>query len=87
VCWNATTAVYRARRGRRPGTTMRRHGGVRRRVWRRCHTAGMVVVFLGHPLRRWGRWSGAIGCGIAKVVGVEGLGGDAREVTVGGGER
>jgi hypothetical protein len=47
----------------------------------------MVVVFLGHPLRRWGRWSGAIGCGIAKVVGVEGLGGDAREVTVGGGER
>jgi hypothetical protein len=42
-------------------------------------------MFLGHPLRRWGRWSGAVGCGIAKVVGVEGLGGDAREVAVGGG--
>lgn len=58
-----------------------------RKVWRRCHTAGVVVVFLGHPLRRWGRWSGAIGCGIAKVVAVEGLGSDAREVTVGGGKR
>jgi hypothetical protein len=45
----------------------------------------VVVVLLGHPLRRWGRWSGAVGCGIAKVVGVEGLGGDAREVAVGGG--
>jgi hypothetical protein len=45
VCRNATTAVYRVRCGRRPGTTMRQHGGVRgvgfgggatRRAWWWC---------------------------------------------------